>query len=89
MILSIKVIPRAKKTELIGTMSDGTTRIRLRAIPEDGAANTELIRYLAETYGVSRDRVTILSGHTSQRKQVEIQTQDESLSSYSSLTAAS
>lgn len=47
-VLQIKVIPRAKKTELIGYMDDGSLKIRLKAIPEDGKANIELCRFLTE-----------------------------------------
>lgn len=72
MILSIKVTTRAKKTEMIGCMSDGTLKIRLRAIPEDGAANAELVRFLSEHYQISRDRIKIVSGQSSQRKRILI-----------------
>lgn len=48
-VRNIKVIPRAKKTESAGYMDDGTLKIRLRAVPEDGAANMELCRFLSET----------------------------------------
>lgn len=34
-IVKIKVIPRAKKTEIIGTMDDGTLKIRIKAVPEN------------------------------------------------------
>ena len=44
--LTIKVIPRARKTEYVGRMSDGTLKIRLVAVPEDGKANAELLRFL-------------------------------------------
>ena len=49
--LILKVIPRARKTELVGTMSDGALKIRVAAVPEDGKANVELCRYLGEVYG--------------------------------------
>lgn len=65
--LTIKVIPRARRTELVGTMSDGTTKIRLRAVPEDGKANTELCRYLSELYGGEWE---VIAGNTGARKVV-------------------
>ena len=34
-IVKIKVIPRAKKTEIIGTMDDGTLKIRIKAVPKN------------------------------------------------------
>jgi uncharacterized protein (TIGR00251 family) len=67
--LSIKVIPRAKKTEYIGEMSDGSHKIRLRAVPEDGKANEELLRFLEEETG---KRWEMISGFTSSRKVVRV-----------------
>jgi uncharacterized protein YggU (UPF0235/DUF167 family) len=49
--LILKVIPSARKTEIVGTMSDGALKVRVAAVPEDGKANTELCRYLREIYG--------------------------------------
>jgi uncharacterized protein YggU (UPF0235/DUF167 family) len=47
----VKVIPRSKKTEIIGLMSDGTLKMRIHALPEDGAANHELLTFLfSETH---------------------------------------
>lgn len=34
-IVKIKVIPRGRKTEIIGTMDDGTLKIRIKAVPEN------------------------------------------------------
>jgi hypothetical protein len=47
-------------------------KIRLAAPPVDGAANDELIRFLAERLSVPRSAVTIAAGHTSRRKTVRI-----------------
>ena len=68
MTLRVKVIPRSPKTEIVGTMADGTLKIRIAAPPEKNKANNELIRFLAAHYGVSR--VEIISGHSSALKMV-------------------
>lgn len=65
--LIIKVIPRAKKTEYIGLMDDGSLKIRLRAIPEDDKANKELLHFLEENTG---EKWEIISGSTSARKMI-------------------
>lgn len=65
--LSIKVIPRARKTEYIGIMDDGSLKIRLRAVPEDGKANSELIDFLEKETEMQWE---IVSGWTSTRKSV-------------------
>ena len=72
MTLRIKVTPRAPKTELAGTMADGTLKVRVAAPPDQGKANAELIRFLAAEYGVVESEVKILSGQTSTRKLVRI-----------------
>ncbi len=65
--LTIKVIPRARKTEYVGRMSDGTLKIRLVAVPEDGKANAELLRFLEWETGKQWE---IVSGITNSRKVV-------------------
>ncbi len=70
--LNIKVIPRAAKTEMAGEMADGTLKVRVKAVPEDGKANEELCTFLARHFGVARGDVEIVTGGTSQRKRVRI-----------------
>ncbi len=67
LILSIKVIPSAQKTESLGFLSDGTEKIRIKSAPENGKANQELIRFLSER---AWGRWEILSGKTTKRKKV-------------------
>jgi uncharacterized protein (TIGR00251 family) len=47
-------------------------KIRLQAPPVDGAANAELIRFLAQRLGLPRSAVRIVSGETGRRKHLEI-----------------
>lgn len=53
--------------------------VRLAAPPVDGAANDALIAFLAETLGVPRRSVAIVSGETSRDKRVEIEGLDETV----------
>ena len=71
-VLKIKVIPKSSKTEIAGTMDDGTLRVRVAAVPEKGKANAELIAFLAKHYKISKSSVEIISGETSQHKQVRL-----------------
>jgi uncharacterized protein (TIGR00251 family) len=48
-------------------------KLRLKSAPVDGAANEELIRFLAKTVGVPRTAVQITCGTTARRKQVKIE----------------
>ncbi len=69
--ITIYVQPRANKTTIAG-MHDGCVKVRLAAPPVDGAANAELVEFVAEQLGVARSRVRIVSGQASRRKVVEV-----------------
>ena len=71
-VIDVRVIPRAPRTRVDGTRG-GAILIRLAAPPVDGAANAELVRFLAELLGVARSAVEIVSGETGRRKVVRVQ----------------
>jgi uncharacterized protein (TIGR00251 family) len=68
---TVRVQPRASRSEVVGEL-DGALKIRLAAPPVDGEANEELIRFLAKLFGISRQKVSILSGQTSKNKLVRV-----------------
>jgi uncharacterized protein YggU (UPF0235/DUF167 family) len=72
MTLTLKVVPRAKRTEFAGEMADGSLKVRVAAVPEDGRANLELRRFLASHYGVALEAVAIVAGAGSTRKVVRV-----------------
>ena len=53
-------------------MADDTLKIRLKAKPERGKANAELIKFLAAHFKVPKSEIKIISGHTDTRKLVKI-----------------
>ena len=69
--LRLRVQPRASRTEVAGPHGDAL-RIRLSAPPVDGAANAELVRYVAELLEVARSAVVITAGHAGRRKTIEV-----------------
>jgi uncharacterized protein len=69
--LTLHVQPGASRTAVIGTHGDAL-KVRLAAPPVDGKANAELLRFLAEAFGVPRRNVTLLRGETSRAKVVRI-----------------
>jgi uncharacterized protein (TIGR00251 family) len=71
-ILQIKVKPNARSSVLI-EQDDGTWLAQLKAPPVDGKANEELIRLVAEHFGVRKAQVNIKSGASSRLKRVTIQ----------------
>ena len=69
--LTLHVQPGASRTEVAGTHGDAL-KVRLTAPPVDGKANAELLRFLAEAFGVPRRNVTLLRGELSRAKVVRI-----------------
>lgn len=65
----VRVVPRASKNQISGRHGDAI-KIRLTAPPVEGAANTALVDFLAETLDVRTQQIEILSGHASRDKLV-------------------
>ena len=70
--ITVKVSPRAKRTEFAGVMDDGTLKFRVAAAPEDGAANAALTAHLAEAFGVPTRQIEIVVGETSEKKLISL-----------------
>ena len=68
---SVKVVPRASKNQIVGKEGDAV-KIRLKAPPVDGKANEALVKFLAETLGVTRSQIEIVAGHASRHKVVRV-----------------
>ncbi|MGA2881730.1 MAG: DUF167 domain-containing protein [Bryobacteraceae bacterium] len=68
----VKVIPKSSKTELAGTLPDGTWKIKVAAAPEKGKANRALVEFLAEHLGVAKSRIRIVSGEASHLKRIHV-----------------
>lgn len=65
--MAVHVVPRARRTEVAGRHGDAI-KVRVAAPPADGAANAELIRYVAQRLGVARRSVEIAAGAASRDK---------------------
>ncbi|HDJ27245.1 MAG: hypothetical protein DRN14_04770 [Thermoplasmata archaeon] len=68
MRILVRVRTGARESRILGTQGD-VLIVELRARPERGEANRELIRLLRREYG---GEVRILRGHRSRTKLVEI-----------------
>ena len=68
---AVRVQPRASRTTIRGEL-DGALRVALAAPPVDGAANEELVRFLARLLRVPVRQVSLLAGQTSINKVVAI-----------------
>jgi len=69
--LAVHVRPGGRRDAIDGTF-DGALAVRVSAPPVDGRANEAVRRLLADAFGVARSEVTIVGGHGSRRKRVEI-----------------
>jgi uncharacterized protein (TIGR00251 family) len=72
MTLRVKVTPRSAKSEVVETMSDGTLKVRVAAVPEKGHANDAVCALLAVHFRVALNAVKIVSGHSASLKLVKI-----------------
>ena len=79
-MLEISVSTNARRTAVAGRQ-EGVWRIRLAARPVDGAANDELLRFLAEALDVRRSAVALVTGQTARRKRVRVALPPEQLPS--------
>lgn len=69
--LAVRAQPGAKKTTIIGVYGEGAEaqlKIAVQAPPVEGKANDALVRFLADTFSISKSSVTILSGELSRTK---------------------
>jgi len=67
----VHVKPRARTSRVVAVDGRELT-VAVHAPPADGAANEELVRTLAEHFGVPRRAIEITSGHASRIKLVRI-----------------
>ncbi|HEY4666580.1 MAG: DUF167 domain-containing protein [Anaerolineales bacterium] len=71
--ITVRVTPRARKSEFAGIMEDGTLRIRIQEPPVGGKANRALIAFLAKVLGVRASRIEIVAGETGLDKIVAVE----------------
>jgi uncharacterized protein (TIGR00251 family) len=63
--------PRAKRSALVG-VREGALDVAIGAPPVEGAANAELIAFLAGALGVAKRDVVLVRGEGSRTKLVEV-----------------
>ncbi|MDI7775422.1 DUF167 family protein [Asticcacaulis sp. EMRT-3] len=81
MRLVVRLTPKAAADRIDGWDKDAHDRavlkVRVRAAPIEGRANTALIALLAKALDMPKSRITLLSGDTSRLKTLEIDGLDE------------
>ena len=72
MRITVHAKPGSRKGPFVEVGPDGLATVFLKERAVDGAANDGLIAALAAHYGVRKSDVTIVSGHLSRHKIVDI-----------------
>jgi uncharacterized protein (TIGR00251 family) len=70
-LIFVRAKPRASKSRLL-TQVEGELQVALAAPPVDGAANVELLKFLAGMLGVPRSRLSLERGESSRHKVVRV-----------------
>ncbi|MGD0731192.1 MAG: DUF167 domain-containing protein [Terracidiphilus sp.] len=69
--LTVRAQPGAKKTAITGVYGEGAAaqlKIAVQAPPVEGRANSALVEFLAELFGLPKSRVELVSGELSRSK---------------------
>lgn len=69
--LAVRAQPGAKKTIIIGVYGEGASaqlKVAVQAPPIEGRANTALIKFLAELFGIPKSSVELKTGELSRNK---------------------
>ncbi len=76
MALAVRLTPKSSRDEIVGVeaLADGRAvlKVRVRALPEAGAANEALIRLLAKSLGLAPSNLHVESGGTSRVKSIHL-----------------
>lgn len=76
MIVEVKVIPQSRENAVI-EFKNTILKIRVQGTPVKGKVNETLVKFLADSLGISRSQVAILSGLTTPKKRIEIKGVDQ------------
>ncbi len=71
MRIYLKAITRSSRQK-IEKISEGDYKIWVRAIPEKGKANQEIIEALASYFKIGKSEIKIVGGKTSSKKIVDL-----------------
>lgn len=75
-VVTVRLTPRADRDAIgaVKVLADGRAvlAVRVRAVPEDGAANAALVALIAKKLKVPKSAVALVSGETQRVKQLTI-----------------
>ena len=75
--IAIRVQPGARRTGVVGRLSDGTWKFAVTAPPEGGRANAAVVDGIAGVLGLRARQVTVVAGRASRSKTIEVEGLDQ------------
>ena len=72
------VKPKSKEDQ-VTVNPDGSLRVKIKALPEDGRANDYLVKYLAVVFDLPQSHIQIVSGFTNSHKRLNIVAEEETI----------
>jgi uncharacterized protein len=73
--LHVRLTPKSAHDRVDGVELRGDEpflKVRVRAVPENGKANTALEKLIADWIGIARGQVTLTAGHTARIKTIAV-----------------
>ncbi len=70
-LLKLHVTPRSSKNEIIGWRDD-VLCVKITAPPVEGAANSAIVKFIADALGVRKSQVELVSGEKSREKSLKV-----------------
>ncbi len=64
--IAVRVTPKARRNAVVA--EDGTIRVYVTTVPEDGKATAAVVDMLARALGVARSRLDLIRGATARDK---------------------
>ncbi len=69
--LAVRVTPGARTEQI--AIDEGRLLAKVRAKPQDGAANKAVIKLIAKALGIAPSQITLLRGATSREKLLKVE----------------
>ncbi|MGB0900516.1 DUF167 domain-containing protein [Halocynthiibacter sp.] len=65
--IAVRVTPKASRNE-VTLAEDGSLRVKVTTVPENGKANAAVVKLLAKTLGVAKSDLQLIRGAASREK---------------------
>jgi len=75
LLLNVRVVPNASKS-CLKEMAGGILKVKVKAPPEKGRANDELVKVLSGALKLPKKSVTVVKGEKSRNKTVSVRGAD-------------